>query len=47
MVWKIFAPKYMFAALSVVAIDVGVVVGFGIGVCRVRERIENIFKKIA
>ncbi|KAF9236128.1 hypothetical protein BU15DRAFT_89293 [Melanogaster broomeanus] len=44
MVWKIFAPRYMFAAVSVVAIDVGVVIGIGIGVSRVRERIEKIFK---
>ncbi|KAG8215632.1 hypothetical protein J3R82DRAFT_7502 [Butyriboletus roseoflavus] len=47
MVWKIFAPRYMFAAMSLVAIDVGVVVGIGIGVSRVRERIERIFKGIA
>ncbi|KAF9222154.1 hypothetical protein BS17DRAFT_709200 [Gyrodon lividus] len=47
MVWKIFAPRYMFAAVSVVAIDIGVVVGVGIGVSRVRERIEKIFKAMA
>ena len=47
MVWKIFAPRYMFAALSLIAIDVGVVVGVGIGVGRIRERIEKIFKRIA
>ena len=46
MVWKIFAPRYMFAALSLIAIDVGVVVGVGIGVGRVREQIEKIFKRI-
>ena len=47
MVWKIFAPRYMFAALSLVAIDLGVLVGVGIGVGRVRERTEKIFKGIA
>ncbi|KAH0835488.1 hypothetical protein J3R83DRAFT_9155 [Lanmaoa asiatica] len=46
MVWKIFAPRYIFAAISLIAIDVGVVVGVGIGVSRVRERIEKIFKGI-
>ena len=43
MVWKIFAPRYMFAALEVVAVDVGVAVGVGVGVWRVRERIGRIF----
>lgn len=47
MVWKIFAPRYMFAAISLVAIDVGVVVGVGIGVGRVRGRIEKIFERLA
>ncbi|KAF8553125.1 hypothetical protein OG21DRAFT_1414878 [Imleria badia] len=47
MVWKIFAPRYMFAAMSLVAVDLGVLVGVGIGVGRVRERIEKIFKGIA
>ena len=47
MVWKIFAPRYMFGALSLIAIDVGVLVGIGIGAGRVRERIEKIFKRIA
>ncbi|KIJ19548.1 hypothetical protein PAXINDRAFT_108949 [Paxillus involutus ATCC 200175] len=47
MVWKIFGPRYMFAAISVVAIDLGVVVGVGIGVSRVRERIEKIFAAMA
>lgn len=47
MVWKIFAPRYIFAAMSLIAIDVGVVVGVGIGVGRVRERIEKIFKGMA
>ncbi|KIK99519.1 hypothetical protein PAXRUDRAFT_131916 [Paxillus rubicundulus Ve08.2h10] len=47
MVWKIFGPRYMFAAISVVAIDLGVVVGVGIGVSRVRERIEKIFEAMA
>ncbi|KAG9312388.1 alkaline-phosphatase-like protein [Chiua virens] len=47
MVWKIFAPRYMFAVISLLAIDLGVIVGIGIGVGRVRERIERIFKRIA
>ncbi|KIM60289.1 hypothetical protein SCLCIDRAFT_1217073 [Scleroderma citrinum Foug A] len=47
MVWKIFAPRYMFAALSVIAIDVGVLVGIAIGVYRVRERIGKIFRAVA
>lgn len=47
MVWKIFAPRYMFAVMSLIAIDVGVVVGVGIGVARVQKRVEDIFKRIA
>lgn len=46
MVWKIFAPRYMFAAMSLIAIDVGVVVGIGIGAARVRGRIEKMFNGI-
>ena len=47
MVWKIFAPRYMFAVLSLIAIDLGVVVGVGIGLGRVQGRIEKIFKGIS
>ncbi|KAL4066306.1 hypothetical protein V8B97DRAFT_1031468 [Scleroderma yunnanense] len=47
MVWKVFAPRYMFAALSIVAVDVGVLVGVVIGVWRVRERIGKIFRAMA
>ena len=47
MVWKIFAPRYMFAALSVIAVDVGVLVGITVGVYRVREQVGKIFRVAA
>ncbi|EGN97727.1 hypothetical protein SERLA73DRAFT_56998 [Serpula lacrymans var. lacrymans S7.3] len=47
MVWKIFAPRYMFAAVSLIAIDLGALIGVVIGVDRIRERITKIFQAIA
>ncbi|CCL98860.1 uncharacterized protein FIBRA_00867 [Fibroporia radiculosa] len=35
MVWKVFAPRYMSAAASLVAVDLAIVVGVGIGVPRI------------
>jgi len=47
MVWKIFAPRYLFAASALGAVDVGVLVGVGIGVVRVREVITRVFRAIS
>ncbi|OAX40004.1 hypothetical protein K503DRAFT_768974 [Rhizopogon vinicolor AM-OR11-026] len=47
MVWKIFAPRYLFAAFALGAVDLGVLVGIGIGVGRVREEIARVFRVIS
>ncbi|KAG0700089.1 alkaline-phosphatase-like protein [Suillus ampliporus] len=44
MVWKIFAPRYLFAAFALCAVDVGVLIGVGVGVGRVREEIVRVFR---
>ncbi|KAH7926000.1 hypothetical protein BV22DRAFT_1063942 [Leucogyrophana mollusca] len=46
MVWKIFAPRYMFASVSLGVVDMGVVLGVWVGVGRVKERVERVFKAI-
>ncbi|KAI0643370.1 hypothetical protein C8Q79DRAFT_978544 [Trametes meyenii] len=43
MVWKIFAPRFMLSALSVVAVDLAVLFGVGVGVGRVSERVSRLF----
>lgn len=47
MVWKIFAPRYLFAAFALGAVDVGVLMGVGVGVVRVREEIARVFRAIS
>ncbi|KAG1752505.1 uncharacterized protein EDB91DRAFT_1195396 [Suillus paluster] len=47
MVWKIFAPRYLFAALALCAVDVGVLIGVGVGVGRVREEIVRVFRAVS
>ncbi|PPR04680.1 hypothetical protein CVT24_011897 [Panaeolus cyanescens] len=34
MVWKVFAPRYMLAAVMLLAIDVGILIGVGLGLAR-------------
>lgn len=46
MVWKIFAPRYLLAAFALGAVDVGVLIGVGVGVGRVREEIRRVFRAI-
>ena len=43
MVWKIFAPRFMLAAVTVVVVDVAVLFGVGVGVGRVSERVSRLF----
>ncbi|KAI6040642.1 hypothetical protein EDC04DRAFT_2674709, partial [Pisolithus marmoratus] len=46
MVWKVFAPRYMFTALEMGALDVGIVVGIW-GAWRVRESIGRCLEWLA
>ncbi|KAF8206172.1 hypothetical protein K438DRAFT_1816719 [Mycena galopus ATCC 62051] len=39
MVWKVFAPRFMLAAIEVFVVDAGVLIGFGVGVQRVFRRL--------
>ncbi|KAI0703402.1 hypothetical protein BC835DRAFT_1318639 [Cytidiella melzeri] len=43
MVWKIFAPRFLNAAFSLLAVDAGVLVGVGLGVSRISERVGLLF----
>ena len=43
MVWKVFAPRFMAAVLELLAVDVGVVLGVGVGVERVAGEILKMF----
>ena len=43
MVWKVFAPRFMAAVLELLAVDVAVVLGVGLGVERVAARISMMF----
>ncbi|KAF8622044.1 hypothetical protein AX15_007327 [Amanita polypyramis BW_CC] len=46
MVWKVFAPRFMAAVVHLLAVDVGVLVGVGVGVERVAERMGIVFKGV-
>jgi GPI ethanolamine phosphate transferase 3 subunit O len=41
MVWKVFAPRFMSAILGLLAVDLGVLLGVGVGVWRVSKVIEK------
>ncbi|KAH9895692.1 hypothetical protein C8Q73DRAFT_728821 [Cubamyces lactineus] len=43
MVWKIFAPRFMLSALTVVVVDLAVLFGVSVGVGRVSERVSKLF----
>ncbi|OCH92351.1 hypothetical protein OBBRIDRAFT_886297 [Obba rivulosa] len=43
MVWKIFAPRFMVAAASLVAVDLAVLLGVGVGVARIETKIAQLF----
>ncbi len=44
MVWKVFAPRFIAAVLELLAVDVAVLVGTGVGVERVVRRVARLFK---
>lgn len=43
MVWKIFAPRFMNAAATLIAVDVALLLGVGLGVRRVADRVRKLF----
>ncbi|KAI0048438.1 hypothetical protein FA95DRAFT_1557935 [Auriscalpium vulgare] len=45
MVWKVFAPRYMFGAAELVLVDLAVLFGVLVGVGRVTTRIRNMFQE--
>ncbi|KAJ7783471.1 hypothetical protein DFH07DRAFT_900497 [Mycena maculata] len=47
MVWKVFAPRFIVAGAGLVAVDVGVLFGFGAGVQRVGGRVAWVCRGIA
>ncbi|KAF7318085.1 GPI ethanolamine phosphate transferase 3 [Mycena chlorophos] len=44
MVWKVFAPRFMLAVAQLVAVDLGVLIGFGVGVQHVGGRVTRMFR---
>jgi phosphatidylinositol glycan class O len=46
MVWKVFAPRFMSAVVGVLVVDVGVLLGVGVGVARVGWGIRNLFSGV-
>ena len=46
MVWKIFAPRFMYAAATLVAVDVALLLGVGVGVRRVSDRVSELFARM-
>ncbi|KAJ7123819.1 hypothetical protein C8R43DRAFT_1076204 [Mycena crocata] len=47
MVWKVFAPRFMAAVVELIVVDVGVLIGFGVGVQRVGGRVAKMFHGVA
>ncbi|KAH9922562.1 hypothetical protein B0H21DRAFT_165025 [Amylocystis lapponica] len=43
MVWKVFAPRFMSAAVTLIAVDLGVLLGVGLGVTRITARATKLF----
>lgn len=46
MVWKVFAPRFMAAAVHLLVVDVGVLVGVGVGVARIANKVGEVFKGV-
>lgn len=44
MVWKVFAPRFMAGVVGVLVVDVAVLVGVGIGVARVGDKVNFMFR---
>ena len=47
MVWKVFAPRFMNAALTLIAVDLAILFGSSIGVARISGRVTRLFAKAA
>ncbi|KAF9467526.1 hypothetical protein BDZ94DRAFT_963151 [Collybia nuda] len=47
MVWKVFAPRFMLGVLGVLATDIAVLVGVGVGVERIAGRVGGMFRKVS
>ncbi len=43
MVWKIFAPRFMNAAATLAVVDLALLLGIGVGVSRISERVGKLF----
>ncbi|OBZ73368.1 GPI ethanolamine phosphate transferase 3, partial [Grifola frondosa] len=43
MVWKVFAPRFMCAAVTLVVVDLAVLLGVGLGVGRISGRVSKMF----
>lgn len=46
MVWKVFAPRFMLAAVSLVVVDLALIIGVGIGIHRGTGRLNKILVKM-
>ena len=46
MVWKVFAPRFIAAGTTLLAVDVGVMLGVALGVGRVIQKVERTFKQM-
>jgi len=46
MVWKVFAPRFMAAVVHLLVVDVGVLVGVGVGVARIAKKVGEVFKGV-
>lgn len=44
MVWKVFSPRFMNAAISLLVIDVAVIIALGLGLGRVEEGLQRLFR---
>ena len=42
MVWKVFAPRFMLAATSLLVVDLAVLVAVGLGMWRVEAGLERL-----
>lgn len=46
MVWKVFAPRFMNAAASLIVVDLAIMVGASVGVARISGRVTKLFAKV-
>lgn len=47
MVWKVFAPRFMTAVLELLAVDLAVLIGIGVGLERIAHRLSKTFHEKA